>query len=620
MNPIPFLPTTPADVAARGWDALDVILVTGDAYIDHPSFGAALVGRYLESLGVRVGLIAAPAMDNPDDFTRLGRPRWFFGVTAGALDSMIMRYTAARKPRSDDDYVPGGQAGRRPARAVIAYCNRLRELFDNPPLVIGGVEASMRRFAHYDYWDHKVRRSLLLDSRADLLVYGMGERPLKALVARLEAGEPLGEIVDLPGTAVVVKEPPAGEESVLLPSADTVAKDKEAYAVASKLIHRNQNPGCAKTLVQPHGNRFVRVNPPAAPLTTEEMDALYALSFVRAPHPSYVEPIPAFEMIRFSVTAMRGCFGGCAFCALTVHQGRHVSSRSTESIVDEIAAMTRLPGFTGHVSDIGGPTANMYMMRCDDPAVEALCRKESCVWPSVCSRLVADHGPLIETLRAARQVPGVKKVFVGSGVRYDLALLSPEYIRELAAHHVSGQLKVAPEHVDPAVLKAMRKPPIETYDRFASDFLTASKQAGKEQYLIPYFIASHPGCGLPEQVKLAEYLHSRNIRPRQVQDFIPAPMTLAADMYWSGVDPMSGQPLSVTADEKGRRLQRALMQYFKPENRQDVAQACAAAGRSDLVGFGKKKLAPPVPPGGYKNGPSPAPRHDRRPPKKGPKP
>lgn len=609
MSGIPFLPTTPDEVAARGWEALDVILVTGDAYVDHPSFGAPLVGRYLESLGVRVGMIASPDMTNPDDFTRLGTPRWFFGVTAGALDSMIMRYTAAKKPRSDDDYVPGGQAGRRPPRAVIAYCNRLRELFDNPPLVIGGVEASLRRFAHYDYWDNKVRRSLLLDSRADLLVYGMGERPLKALVARLEAGEPLNEIVDLPGTAVVVKEPPSGDDVVILPTAEVVAKDKAAYAIASKTIHRNQNPACAKTLVQPHGNRFVRVNPPAAPMTTEEMDAIYALSFVRAPHPSYTEPIPAFEMIRFSVTAMRGCFGGCSFCALTVHQGRHVSSRSAESIVDEIAAMTTLPGFKGHVSDVGGPTANMYMMRCDDPAVEALCRKESCVWPSVCSRLITDHGPLIETLKAARQVPGVKKVFIGSGVRYDLALLSPEYIGELAAHHVSGQLKVAPEHADPAVLHAMRKPGIETYDRFASDFLTASKKAGKEQYIVPYFIASHPGCGLPEQVKLAEYLQSRNIRPRQVQDFIPAPMTLAADMYWTGVDPMSGKPLTVTADEKGRRYQRSLMQYYKPENRQDVAQACAQAGRSDLVGFGKKKLAPPVPPGGRRTahlpGPSP---------------
>lgn len=582
------------EAKARGWDSLDVVIVTGDAYVDHPSFGAAMVGRYLESLGVRVGIIAAPDLNNPDDFSRLGRPNWFFGVTAGALDSMIMRFTAAKKPRSDDAYVPGGMAGLRPKRAVIAYCNRLRELFDNPPLVVGGVEASLRRFAHYDWWDNKVRRSILLDSRADLLVYGMAERPMGDIVERMMMGEPLSSLTDVRGTAVMTKEAAPVDAASLLPSAEEVMADKSAYVRAARTIHRNQNPGCAATLYQPHGNRYLRVNPPATPLTTDEMDALHALPFARTPHPSYVEPIPAYEMIRFSVTAMRGCFGGCSFCALTVHQGRHVTSRSKASVVDEVAAVTRMPGFTGHVSDIGGPTANMYMMRCDDPSVEAVCRKESCVHPAVCSRLVTDHGPLIDLLRAARKVDRVKKIFIGSGVRYDLATLSPDYVSELAAHHVSGQLKVAPEHVDPEVLKVMRKPAIWTYDAFVRMFMAATKRAGLEQYLVPYFIASHPGCGMAEQVRLAEYLKEHNLRPRQAQDFIPAPMTLAADMYWTGVDPMTGAPVTVGAEERDRAKQRALMQYYKAENRPLVAQALAEAGRTDLIGYGKKCLTPPV--------------------------
>ncbi|MBI5186174.1 MAG: YgiQ family radical SAM protein [Nitrospinae bacterium] len=571
-----FLPTTPQEANARGWNQLDVILVTGDAYVDHPSFGVAVVGRFLESLGVRVGIIAMPDVEKPEDFTRLGAPAWFFGVTAGNLDSMLMRATASRKHRSDDDYAPGGKAGLRPKRAAIAYCNKLRELFHDSQILIGGLEASLRRHAHYDYWDNKVRRSMLLDSRADLLAFGMAERPLAAIVEAVRRGKRLKELKDIHGTAAMIslsERKELGDEAVTLPSYEEVSVNKIKYARASCIIHDHQNPWSGKTLVQKHGNRYVRVNPPALPLTTKELDAVHALPFTREPHPSYKERVPAFEMIRFSVTAMRGCFGGCAFCALTVHQGKAIQSRSVKSVEEEVKQITRMKGFTGYVSDVGGPTANMYMMGCLDSKAESACRKLSCVFPNICRRLGTDHSPQIEMLRKASVVKGVKKVFVASGVRYDLANLSPEYIRELARNHVSGQLKVAPEHCHPKVLAAMRKPPIEEFEKFEKRFAEESKNAKLDQYLVPYFISAHPGCGLEEQIALAEYLKSHNMRPRQAQEFIPLPLTLAGDMYYTGIDPMTGSDVAVAKGESDRKLQRALMQYFKPENREMVNQA-----------------------------------------------
>jgi uncharacterized radical SAM protein YgiQ len=604
------LPMTLEEAHALGWDALDVILVTGDCYVDHPSFGAALVGRYLQSLGLRVGVIASPDPENEEDFTRLGEPTMFFGVTAGALDSMIMLKTAQKKHRSDDAYAQGGMAGRRPPRAVMVYCNRIRRYFKGAKIIIGGVEASLRRFAHYDFWEEKVRGSVLPDSKADMLVYGMGERPLAQIVAALRDGKSLREIKDVRGTAVMIDmegRKAIGAAAKTIPALDEVAGDKAKYARASRMIHMNQNPHCATALVQKHGGRYVLVNPPAFPMSTPELDAIYALPFTRAPHPSYTGKIPAYEMIRHSITAMRGCFGGCAFCSLTAHQGRAVQSRSAESILAEVEKVTAMPDFTGHVSDIGGPTANMYMMYCGQPEVEKICRKVSCVHPKVCHRLVTDHEPQIELLRKARVVKGVKKVFIASGVRYDLAILSPEYIKELARHHVSGQLKVAPEHSDPAVLRLMRKPPAETYDQFVRKFMEESAAAGLPQFVAPYFISAHPGCGLEREVELALYLKSRNIRPRQMQDFIPIPMTLAGDMYYCGFDPISGWEVKTDTGGRARRLHRALIQYFEPENADDVREALHLIGREDLIGSGPGKLVRSRPGGGgySRGGPAP---------------
>jgi len=587
-----FIPTSLKEARLRGWNQLDVILVTGDAYVDHPSFGVAVVGRYLVSLGLRVGVIAAPDINNDEDFKKLGEPTMFFGVTAGNLDSMIMLYTALKKTRSDDAYAEGGLAGKRPKRATIEYCNRLSRIFPRSKLVIGGIESSLRRFAHYDYWSDKVRRSILSDSGADMLVYGMAERPLGEIISALKNGARFDELKDIRGTAVMVLEKDAveGAKLEILPSFEDVARDKRMYADASKTIHLSQNPWSAKTLLQKHGARFLKVNPPALPLSTQELDAVYDLPFTRLPHPSHKGKIPAWEMIRFSVTAMRGCFGGCSFCALTVHQGKTIQSRSVRSIVMETGKIAGSEGFTGYVSDIGGPTANMYKMPCGDKRAEEVCKKTSCVHPKVCKNLVTDHAPQIEMLKAARAVKGVKKIFISSGVRYDLANDSPEYIKELACHHVSGQLKVAPEHCDNGVLSVMRKPPVEDFGRFMDKFMEESRKAGLEQYIVPYFISSHPGCGLAEQIELALYLKHHGIRPRQVQDFIPAPMTLAADMFYTGMDPLTGREVYVPKSDRERRFQRALMQYFKPENAEDVRAALIEARREDLIGHGKGKL------------------------------
>ncbi len=594
--PTRFIPASLKEAKELGFETFDVILITGDAYVDHPSFGISVIGRYLESLGAKVGIIAAPDINNSDDFTKLGAPNWFFGVTAGNLDSMIMRTTASKKPRSDDAYMEGGKAGLRPKRAVIAYCNKLRELFDNPPILIGGLEASLRRFAHYDYWDDKVRRSILLDSRADILVYGMGERPIKEIVEAVKDGANLKELRGIRGTAIAInvdERKEIGDGATTIPSHEEGIKSKVKYARASRIIHLGQNPYSARALVQKHGNRYVLVNPPALPFSENEMDEIYNLPFTRLPHPVYKLKIPAYEMIRFSITAMRGCFGGCSFCALTVHQGKGIQSRSKESIVSEVKKIADMKSFTGYISDIGGPTANMYKMRCMDMKAESVCRRPSCVYPNICKVLGTEHGPQLEMLKEARKVPGVKKVFIASGVRYDLANLSPEYIKELASHHVSGQLKVAPEHSDPETLRAMKKPPIEEYDRFHEKFSEESKKAGLEQYIVPYFISSHPGCDMGEQAELGIYLKEHRLRPRQVQDFIPAPMTLAGDMYYTGIDPTTGREVYVEKTAGGRKLQRALMQYFKPENEKDVRNALKQAGRTDLIGYGKGKLVHP---------------------------
>ena len=590
------LPMSLEEVRALGWDKLDVILVTGDCYVDHPSFGAAMVGRHLQSLGLKVGVIAAPDPDRIEDFKKLGEPSMFFGVTAGAMDSMVMLRTAQKKHRSDDAYAEGGEAGHRPARAVMVYSNRIRAAFKGASIIIGGMESSLRRFSHYDFWDDKVRRSILPDSKADILVYGMGERPLTRIVERMRAGESLKQMKDIPGTAVMIsmeERKEVGDRAQTIPSFEEVSSDKTKYARASRMIHMNQNPGCARTLVQKHGARYVLVNPPSGALSTEELDAIYALPFTRVPHPSYKGKIPAYEMIRHSITAMRGCFGGCSFCALTAHQGRAVQSRSEESVLEEVAKVAAMGDFTGHVSDIGGPTANMYRMECQEPQVEAICRRVSCVYPKICHRLGTSHGPLLKLLKKARQAPGVKKVFVASGVRYDLANLSPEYIRELARNHVSGQLKVAPEHSDPAVLAVMRKPPMESYDLFVQRFLKESSESGLEQYVVPYFISAHPGCGLEEEVEMAMFLKKRNIRPRQIQDFIPIPMTLAGDAYYCGVDPISNREVKVDRGGRERRLHRALIQYYKPENEKDLREALRNTGREDLIGRGPGTLVKP---------------------------
>lgn len=560
-----FLPTNLAEAEERGWKQLDVILITGDAYVDHPSFGAPLMGRYLESLGVKVGIIAAPDINNSDDFTRLGNPKWFFGVTSGNLDSMLMAMTAAKKRRKDDDYVPEKMASLRPKRAVIAYCNKLRELFTKPQILIGGIEASMRRFAHYDYWDNKVRRSILFDARADMLVYGMAESPMKKIVKSVQAGKKLNEIRGIPGTALILNENDVGP-STEIRSFEEVQSSKKSYTDAAKVIHQDQNPFNGKTLLQKHGNRYLCVYPPAPPLKEKDLDNIYGLPFSRLPHPKYKEKIPAYEMIKFSITAMRGCFGGCTFCSLSAHQGKEIQSRSEGSIINEVRAISRMKDFKGYISDIGGPTANMYKLVCSDEKRMKACRRLSCIYPGICKTLKTDHAPLIQLMKKARKEKNIKKVFVASGVRFDLANLSPEYIRELVRYHVSGQLKVAPEHCHPDVLAVIKKSSFKDFEEFKQRFLSESKKAGLNQFLVPYFIASHPGCTLKEQFSLYEYLKKNNIRPRQVQEFIPLPMTIAADMYYTGCDPITGKEVKVERTEKERKVQRALLLYYKPEN------------------------------------------------------
>jgi uncharacterized radical SAM protein YgiQ len=648
---------------ALGWEQCDVIVVTGDAYVDHPSFGMAIVGRVLEAHGLRVGIIAQPDWHSAEPFRALGAPRLFFGITAGNMDSMVNRYTADKRVRSDDAYTPGGQGGQRPDRSVIVYAQRAREAYRSVPIVIGGIEASLRRIAHFDYWSEKVRRSILLDAKADLLVYGNGERQICEIAQRLNAGEPIESLRDIRGTAFAHGQPdgewieidsthldapgplnpvldpyamtagaaaglapapaPAGdgaqvvrfvrrvrnadrERSVIrLPAYDEVAGDPVLYAHASRILHLESNPGNARALVQRHGAQQVWLNPPPIPLSSDEMDWIYDLPYQRRPHPRYGDAnIPAYKMIRFSVSIQRGCFGGCTFCSITEHEGRIIQSRSEQSVLGEIEKIRdHVPGFTGVISDLGGPTANMYRLACKSREIESACRRPSCVYPGICPNLNTDHAPLIQLYQKARALPGIKKILIASGVRYDLAVESPEYVRELAQHHVGGYLKIAPEHSREGPLSKMMKPGMGAYYRFKELFDLYSTQAGKKQYLIPYFIAAHPGTSDEDMLELALWLKQNGFRADQVQAFLPSPMATATAMYHSGKNPLkrvtrASEQVAIPKGLRVRRLHKAFLRYHDPNNWPLLREALRRMGRSDLIGNARHQLLPAYQPTG----------------------
>ena len=655
------LPMSRAEMDVLGWDSCDIILITGDCYIDHPSFGMALVGRLLEAQGFRVGIIAQPDWQDAKAFKALGKPNLYFGITAGNMDSMVNRYTADRKIRSDDAYTPDAAPNKRPDRAVLVYSQRCREAYSHVPLIIGSIEASLRRIAHYDYWSDKVRRSILVDSKADILLYGNAERALVELSHRIAKGEKVADIQDIRGTAFLRKAIPEGwdeiestkldrpgtidkaidpyemkmgkadascatedskpkielpegtkpieivrkpkadrsKQVVRLPDYEAVSKDPILYAHASRVLHLEANPGNARALVQKHGDREVWLNPPPIPLTTKEMDYVYDMPYARAPHPTYGKAkIPAWEMIRFSVNIMRGCFGGCTFCSITEHEGRIIQSRSEESILKEVEEIRdKVDGFTGVISDLGGPTANMYRIACKSEKIEQSCRKLSCVYPGICENLNTDHSALIQLYRKARAIKGVKKILIGSGLRYDLAVKSPEYVKELVQHHVGGYLKIAPEHSEENVLSKMMKPGMGAYDEFKAMFEKFSAEVGKKQYLIPYFIASHPGTTDDDMLKLALWLKKYEFRLDQVQNFTPTPMAMATAMYHSGKNPLR----KVTADSEDvvvakngtqRKLHKAFIRYHDPANWPMLREALKRMGRADLIGNSKKHLVP----------------------------
>jgi uncharacterized radical SAM protein YgiQ len=658
----PFLPMSRAEMDALGWDSCDIIIVTGDAYVDQPSFGMAIIGRLLEAQGFRVGIIAQPDWQSDAAFRVLGRPNLFFGVTAGNMDSMINRYTADRKPRSDDAYTPGGQGGARPDRSSLAYTQRCRQAWPDVPVVLGGIEASLRRIAHYDYWQDRVRRSILLDATADLLLYGNAERAIVEVAQRLARGEAIGDMTDVRGTAFIRRDTPEGwmeidstridrpgridrivnpyinttqlddcererrtsalygmqtDENgapvvqlappwldrartvIRLPAFEKVRNDKALYAHASRVLHLETNPGNARALVQKHGEVDLWLNPPPLPLSTAEMDYLFGLPYARVPHPAYRgKRIPAWEMIRFSVNIMRGCFGGCTFCSITEHEGRIIQNRSQESILREVEEIRdKVPGFTGVISDLGGPTANMYRIACKSREIEAACRKPSCVWPGICHNLNTDHSALTQLYRAARRLPGIRKVLIASGLRYDLAVEDPEYVKELVTHHVGGYLKIAPEHTEEGPLAKMMKPGIGSYERFRKLFEKYSKAAGKEQYLIPYFIAAHPGTTDEDMLNLALWLKRNGFRADQVQAFYPSPMATATAMYHSGRDPLHRVTYKSTAvasvkDPEQRRLHKAFLRYHDPHNWPLLRAALERMGRADLIGDGPRQLIP----------------------------
>ena len=592
-----FLPATPGEIQALGWSAVDIVFVTGDAYVDHPAFAMAILGRVLEAEGYRVAILSQPDWRSVDAFRSFGRPRLFFAVSAGNMDSMINHYTANRLSRSDDAYSPGGRAGKRPDRATNVYAQRCRQAYKGVPVIAGGVEASLRRFAHYDYWSDKVLPSILVSSKADLVVHGMGEEPIVAIAHALAAGADLKDLRRLRAVAYLTGAKENPPEAVrMLPSHEEVTKEKEAFSRATRDIHKESNPLNALPLAQRHGDRWVVVQPAGLPLAAERLDEIYELPYTRRPHPSVAEKVPAFETVRYSVSLMRGCFGGCTFCSITTHQGRIVQSRSPASIQREVERMGEDSSFTGVISDLGGPTANMYQMRCTKPEVERICRRLSCVHPTVCKLLETSHEPIKRVMRATRETPGVKQAFIASGVRVDLALRDAEYIRELARHHTGGRAKVAPEHACDRVLDMMKKPSASEFEHFAEIFTDASRLAGRRQEIIPYFIASHPGADLQAAIELAEFLLRSGYRPLQVQDFIPAPLDIATSMYYTGRDPFSGAEVPVAKTTRMRRMQRALMQFFLPENYFLVHKALVGAGREDLIGSHASALIPAQPP------------------------
>ena len=697
----PFLPMNRAEMDKLGWDSCDIVLVTGDAYVDHPSFGMAVIGRMLENQGFRVGIIAQPDWQSADPFRVLGKPNLFWGVTAGNMDSMINRYTADRKIRSDDAYTPGDIGGKRPDRAAIVYSQRCREAFPDVPIVLGGIEGSLRRIAHYDYWSDKVRRSVVVDAKCDLLLYGNAERAIVEIAHRLAAREPIGQITDVRGTAFFRRESPEGwfeidstrvdapgrveshvnpylttadlakendstcvkpgaensgakplafmpnpalptrvagregnvwvpprDRSVIrLPSYEQVKSDPVLYAHANRVLHLETNPGNARALVQAHGEgataRDVWITPPPIPLTTAEMDLVFGLPYARSPHPAYADEngshdgatkIPAWEMIRFSVNIMRGCFGGCTFCSITEHEGRIIQSRSEDSVIQEVEDIRdKVKGFTGVISDLGGPTANMYRIGCKTPEIEAACRKPSCVYPGICANLNTDHSALIRMYRRARALKGVKKILIGSGLRYDLAVQSPEYVKELVSHHVGGYLKIAPEHTEGGPLSKMMKPGIGSYDKFKQMFEKYSEEAGKKQFLIPYFIAAHPGTSDEDMMNLAIWLKKNGFRADQVQTFYPSPMATATAMYHSGRNTLrkvrrqaesSEETVDIVRGDKRRRLHKAFLRYHDPNNWPLLREALKTMGRADLIGNGKHHLIPtfqPLTDGSYQS-------------------
>lgn len=629
----PFLPTCRAEMDALGWDSCDVIVVTGDAYVDHPSFGMAIIGRLLESQGFRVGILTQPDWTSAESFRALGKPNLYFGITGGNMDSMVNRYTSDRRLRHNDSYTPNDEGGKRPDRAVIVYSQRCREAYKDVPVILGGIESSLRRVAHYDYWQDKVRRSILVDSKADILLYGNAERAVVEFTHRMAKGEGVRDITDLRGTAFMrssvsddwavldassidqesvgtPRQAPSDRPAVVrLPSFEQVSSDPALYSHASRVVHLESNPANARPLVQGHGDRDLWVNPPPIPLTTPEMDGVYDLPYARAPHPSYCGArIPAWEMIRFSVNIMRGCFGGCSFCSITEHEGRVIQNRSHESVLREIEDIRdKVDGFTGVVSDLGGPTANMYRLACKDEKTHDMCRRLSCVYPDICKNLNTNHESLIELYRKARALPGIKKILIASGLRYDIAVRSPAYVKELVTHHVGGYLKIAPEHTEDGPLSKMMKPGIGTYDRFKQMFDRFSKEAGKEQYLIPYFIAAHPGTSDEDMMNLALWLKRNGFRADQVQAFLPSPMSLSTAMYHgerNPLKPVRRQGSEVVQTAKGlrqRRLHKAFLRYHDAENWPMIREALKRMGRTDLIGPGKKHLVPSWQPAGTGN-------------------
>jgi uncharacterized radical SAM protein YgiQ len=588
-----FLPTTRDEAGGQ----LDVVLVTGDAYVDHPGFGAAVIGRWLEAHGFRVGIIAQPAWDGPDAFRALGTPRLFFGVSAGNLDSVVNGITSAGKRRNDDAYSPGGRAGLRPLRASIAYTARIRQACPGVPVVLGGVEASLRRLAHYDYQQRKVRGSILLDSKADMLVYGMGERAVLAIAQRLAAGEEVRACRDISGVAFPIgaREPLPHHDPIELPSLEAIQRDPVALAQATLLAHQHAEPLSARPLLQRHGDRAVWCNPPAVALEAEELDRVYELPFANAPHPAYREPIPAFTSVTSSLTATRGCGGGCAFCAIALHQGKQVTSRSEASLLREARALTRQPGFRGTITDVGGPTANLYGLACASASARERCRRPSCLHPRRCRHFLGDAQAYARLLDELTRIKGVNHVFVGSGLRHELLLEDPGFIRRLAARHVSGRLTVAPEQVDPGVLALMRKPPIAAFERFTEMFDQACHAQGKAHQLMPYLLAAHPGAGPAEAIAMSLWLKQQGIKPRQVQLFLPTPGTMATAMFHSGIDPTTGRTVPVARSEQERARHRALLFYWKREEAPAVREALTAWGREDLIGRGRDKLVEPGP-------------------------